>query len=155
LPPKVYRLHPFEMTDEQKKAYRSMKQDLLIELANGGRVSAQLAITKLLRLQQLACGFVVPDDMDRTNEEVTGIPFGKTNPRLESLLDIVEEVHGKAIIWTTFRHSLKEIVEALTAKYGRDAVAGYSGKTSQDLRQKIEDQLPRSKPSTSLLHRST
>jgi SNF2 family DNA or RNA helicase len=138
LPPKVYRLHPFEMTDEQKKAYRSMKQDLLIELASGQRVSAQLAITKLLRLQQLACGFVVPDDMDRTNEDVTGIPFGKTNPRLESLLDIMEEVHGKAIIWTTFRHSLKEIVETLSAKYGRHAVAGYSGKTSQDLRQKIE-----------------
>lgn len=138
LPPKTYRLHPFEMTVEQKKAYAQMKRDLLIELESGQRVSAQLAITKLLRLRQLTCGFVVPDDMDRNNEDITGIPFGKTNPRLESLMDVLEEVHGKAIIWTSFRHSLKEIVEALREKYGAESVAGYSGKTSQTLRQEIE-----------------
>lgn len=136
LPEKVYRLHSFEMTQQQRTAYRKMKEDLVIELADERRVTAQLAITKLLRLQQLACGFVMPDDADRTDPNVVGEPFGKNNPRLQALIQVIEEVHHKVIIWAHYRYSLIEIVDALKDIYGKESVVGYSGMTPDDARQR-------------------
>lgn len=131
LPEKTYRLRSFTMTDEMHKAYMTMKDQFIIDLESGQRVTAQMALTKLLRLQQLVCGFTVPDDMV-LNEDTLGMPVGKVNPRLEALMRTVEEVQGKAIIWSSFRFSQRQIVELLRESYGSDAVVTYTGETADD-----------------------
>ena len=59
-----------------------------------------------MRLQQICCGHLQPDE---------GPLQPIKNNRLPELLDVAEEVQGKAIIWATWTHDI--ISEAL-AKYG-------------------------------------
>lgn len=130
LPEKTYRRHPFELPDEYKKAYKSLKNDLIIELDGDRRVTAPLALTKLLRLQQLVCGFVVPEDVGMGDSDLIGEAFSEVNPRIEALTQVVEKVQGKALIWAPWRFSLVEIEKQLAKIYGKESVVTYSGATS-------------------------
>jgi len=93
-------------------------------------VTAPLIITRILRLQQILSGFIKYDD---GREEV--IPG--TNPRLEELMNVLEESTGGVIIWATFRRSIEMIYDALAKKYGASNVATYYGETESELRQEI------------------
>lgn len=140
LPEKTYRRHPFELPDEYRKAYKSLKNDLVIELDGDRRVTAPLALTKLLRLQQLVCGFVVPEDAGYGDSDLVGEAFTKDNPRIEALASVCSEVQGKALIWAPWRYSLEEIRRHLGEAYGEDSVVVYSGATSQaDRTRAIDD----------------
>jgi len=70
-------------------------------------VTAPLVITRLLRLQQILCGFIKYDD---GREEVIKGP----NSRLQELLDVLDETQGGVIIWATYRNSIKLIQETLS-----------------------------------------
>lgn len=139
LPPKVYARHEFVLPPEYRKAYTEMVKEMLIELNSGRTVTAKIALTKLLKLQQLCCGFIVADDEDPFSTDIKGEPFSKVNPRMKALLEVLENVQGKAIIWATYRYSILEIEEALVGIYGREAVATFSGMTSNDDRDRVED----------------
>lgn len=133
LPPKLYRTHVYELPDDARAAYISMVKNLLIDLGDDKLVTAQMAITKLLRLRQLLCGFVKPEG------SITTERFGATNPRLTALMDVCECVNGKAIIWATFRHSIDEIHTELARRYGANSVVEYSGRISSDDRHRAVD----------------
>ena len=60
------------------------------------------ALTQLMRLHQVTCGFMTTDD-----GRLVDLHDGKGKiPRLETLLDVLEEVDGKVIIWANYRHCL-------------------------------------------------
>lgn len=139
LPPKVYRRHEFALPPAYRIAYKQMVRDTRIQLQDNRSVTAKIALTKMLKLQQLCCGFVVPDDLDPFENDIRGEPFAAKNPRIEALLDVLEMVQGKAIIWVTFRYSIAEIENALVKKYGRETVVTFSGMTSNSDRDKAED----------------
>lgn len=139
LPEKVYTRHEFILPDEYRRAYAKMAKEMLIELNETRTVTAKIALTKLLKLQQLCCGFVVADDEDPFSTDIKGEPFSKINPRLKALLEVIENVQGKAIIWATYRYSIIELEAALVKIYGREAVATFSGMTSNDDRDRVED----------------
>lgn len=140
LPEKTYRRHPFELPDEYRRAYKSLNKDLLIELDGDRRVTAPMAITKLLRLHQLTCGFVVPEDSPAGESDLVGEPFTEKNPRIEALADLLVKVQGKAIIWAPWRYSLVEIEKMIAEKYGKDSVVTYSGATSVNERTRAIDE---------------
>lgn len=103
LPPLVMQRIHVEMSREQAKHYANMKDDYLT-LANGKAVTASIALTKLLRLQQIVSGFLSPDGED------DGIPF-KDIPRVKALSELLEDYAAKApvIVWCSFRHNYKMI----------------------------------------------
>jgi len=122
LPPKVYTKRYFELAPDQRVAYRNIRDEFLTFLDSGDMVTAPLMITRLLRLQQITCGFLPPDDPE------TGIThIFKTNPRLDLLLDCLEDVEGKALIFARFRHDIDKICYAL----GDDCVR-YDGAVNSD-----------------------
>ena len=83
-----------------------------------------------MRLQQITCGFLQPDD---------GPIQALKNNRMPELMNVIEEAQGKVIIWATWTHDIIEISTALSTAYGEDSVAAYYGETPQDERQKIVD----------------
>ena len=83
-----------------------------------------------MRLQQITCGHFVADD--GTTQEI------KSN-RLNELLDILDEVEGKAIIWAHWQKDIQIIKKALSKEYGPGSVVDYYGLTPQDQRQKHKD----------------
>lgn len=124
LPPKLYQTRYFDLTPQQWKAYEELANQCETTLASGESVTALLAITQLLRFQQITCGYL-PLGEDRYEQ------LGSENPRLKLLLDTLEDVEGSAIIWARFRHDIDQIMKAL----GPDAVR-YDGSTEQKDREK-------------------
>jgi hypothetical protein len=152
LPPKVH-LAPrrAEMTPRQARVYEEMRKTGLAEIekkqremfgdeaAMRGRsvmdlgpsapdntALAGIVLTRLLRLQQIACGFV-------TNEEGKEVDLTDgSNGRVQAVLDAVAETSEKVIIWAPFRRSIDELIAALTKEYGVESVVRCDGSTTSD-----------------------
>jgi SNF2 family DNA or RNA helicase len=125
LPDKIYMKREIELSADQKKVYKEMKEQALATL-NGKQITTMTVLTQLMRLQQITCGHFVADD--GTTQEI------KSN-RLSELMDILDEIEGKAIIWAHWQKDVQIIKAALTKKYGPCSVVDYYGLTPQDQRQ--------------------
>tara|TARA_Y100001963_G_scaffold46427_1_gene65427 strand:+ start:1 stop:1425 length:1425 start_codon:yes stop_codon:yes gene_type:complete len=126
LPKKTFMKRTVELTDEQKKVYKQMKQEAIAFL-NGKMVTSATVITQLMRLHQITCGHFKSND---------GTVQDLKNNRISELMDILEEVEGKAVIWAHYRHDIEKIVEAISKKYSENTVVTYYGDTTTDDRQK-------------------
>jgi SNF2 family DNA or RNA helicase len=129
LPDKIYMKRIITLTPEQLKVYKQMKQEALA-IFNGKTVTTVNVLTQLMRLQQITCGHFVADD--GTTQEIK-------NNRLNELMDILDEVEGKAIIWVHWQKDVQIIKKALIKEYGPGSVVDYYGLTPQDQRQKNKD----------------
>jgi SNF2 family DNA or RNA helicase len=126
LPEKTYIEREVELTDEQKKTYSTMKAAALASL-NGKRATAPHILTQLMRLHQITCGHLKNDD-----DTITQL---KSN-RISSLMELLEEVDGKVIIWANYVYDIKQIVAAIGKKYGGDSIVQYYGAIPSEMRQK-------------------
>jgi SNF2 family DNA or RNA helicase len=126
LPSKTYMKRTIVLTPEQKKLYKDMKEKAIAFL-NGKMVSSATVITQLMRLHQITCGHFKSDDGDTQNI--------KSN-RINELMNVLDEIEGKAIIWAHYRHDIETIVKEVQKKYGEDSVVTYYGDTSIEDRQK-------------------
>ena len=124
LPDKIYMKREVQLTPEQKKLYEQMRKEALATL-NGKTVTTMTALTQLMRLHQITCGHFAADD--GTVQEIK-------NNRLIELLDVLEEIEGKAIIWAHYQHDVRNIYKLLEDKYGPGSVVHYYGKTLPDQR---------------------
>jgi len=123
LPDKIYTTRQVELTSTQIDQYISMKKTSVIYLEDGNMVSAPEVMTRLLRLQQLLCGYLVNDD---------GETIELANNRIKVMMEVIEEMDGKVIIWSRFRYDIKKIKNELATAYGSGSVVTYYGDTSQE-----------------------
>ena len=126
LPPKTYMKRTIQLTEDQRKVYKQMKEIALATL-NGKLITTHNVITQLMRLHQITCGHFKSDD-----GQIQKI----TNNRLDELMDVLSEMEGKAVIWAHYRYDIEVIVEAIKKEYGDNSVVTYYGDTSTDDRQK-------------------
>ena len=124
-PPKVFTTRRIELSDEQKEKYVTMKKSAIAEL-DGKLMSSMSALTTLLRLHQITCGSFKADD---------GTVTPLKNNRLTALMECLEEVEGKVIIWATYREDIKNIVIALKKAYGEASTVEYHGGVDTAYRQ--------------------
>ena len=103
-----------------------LKSAAVALLEDGELVTASEVMTKLLRMQQVLCGHLKTDDGDLV--EI------KSN-RLQAMLDTIDEMSGKVIIWSRFRYDIKAIVATLAKVHGPGSVVSYFGDTTDDERQ--------------------
>tara|TARA_R100000544_G_scaffold21244_2_gene10413 strand:- start:706 stop:2403 length:1698 start_codon:yes stop_codon:yes gene_type:complete len=125
LPDKIYQRHYVEMTPKQKKLYQTMKKSFVAEL-EGNMIEAPEAITRLLRLQQILCGWFPSEG------SVTQID--DKNPRIEALKEILSDIDSKVIIWARFKADLRAIERALG-----DLAVSYHGDVTTDAREVAVD----------------
>jgi len=128
LPDKMYIRRDVALTDEQKRVYTQMKKLALAKLENGELATTASVLTQIMRLQQICCGFLQPDEGEIQELD---------NNRLKELMEVVDELQGKAIIWATYTHDIQQVSSALRDRFGPEAVATYYGATPQDERQEI------------------
>jgi len=126
LPAKTYVKHYVELTDEQRKLYKQMKQQAIAFL-NGKMQSSATVMTQLMRLHQITCGHFTADD-----QTIQNLP----SSRLSELMNILENIEGKSIIWSHYTHDVKRIIEEIKKVYGDDSVVDYFGETDTDSRSK-------------------
>ena len=126
LPPKTFMKRVIQLTPEQDKIYKQMKKLALAEM-NGKLVTTASAIVQLMRMQQITCGHFKADD--GSVQEIK-------NNRIIELLDVVEEVHGKVVIWAQYRYDIETIVEHIEKRFGDNSVVTYYGDTTEEERRK-------------------
>ena len=128
LPDKVYMRREVELTQEQSEAYVQMKNLALARLDSGDLATTQNVLTQIMRLQQICLGSLTDDD---------GTVHSLKSNRQTELLDICDEIQGKAIIWATWTRDIRSIAEALRDRFSVQAVATLHGETPDSDRQQI------------------
>ena len=125
LPAKTFMKRIIKLTPEQEKIYGQMKRLALAEM-EGKTMSTATVLTQLMRLQQINCGHFTADDGTIKNIK---------NNRIPELLDTLEEIHGKVVIWAHYQHDVETIVEHVKKEYGDNSVVTYYGLTPMNERQ--------------------
>ena len=128
LPDKVYMSRRVELTKEQSYAYAQMKHLALVRLDNGELATTKNVLTQIMRLQQICLGHLTDDD---------GVVHELPSNRLDELLNICDEIQGKAIIWATWTRDIRSIANALRDRYDVHSVAKLHGETPDSERQQI------------------
>lgn len=107
LPPFTRQRIDVELAPEQRRVYDEMKRHFIAYLESGEACTAQIALTKALRLQQIVSGYIKTE----AGAEITL----KHNPRLEALHELIEDIPPgeKFIIWSTFHENYKQIGSVL------------------------------------------
>ena len=126
LPDKIYMKREIVLSSEQQRIYKEMREKALAHL-NGKKVTTANALTQLMRMQQITCGHFTADD---------GSIQDIKNNRIEELMDILDEVEGKSLIWAHYQHDVKTICKRIEKKYGPESVVHYYGGTTQEEREK-------------------
>ena len=126
LPPKTFMKRIVKLTPAQEKIYGQMKRLAMAEM-EGKTMSTATVLTQLMRLHQITCGHFTADD---------GIIKDIKNNRLDELLDVLDEVEGKAVIWAHYQHDVEQIIEQIRKEYGFDSAVDYYGLTPPAERQK-------------------
>lgn len=121
LPPKLWDTAHFELSPRQRQLYDQMEQEYLAELGGDIILYGELPITRRLRLQQIACGYLP------VAGEPTRLIDPEENPRLQALLEQIGQSTDQGIIWARFQFDLALICQAL----GPNAVR-YDGTVSED-----------------------
>ena len=124
LPEKTFVKHYVELTKEQQKVYNQMKQEAIAFL-DGKMQSSATVMTQLMRLHQITCGHFTADD-----GTIKDLPCS----RLTELMNVLENIEGKTIIWSHYTHDVKRIIAEIKKVYGEDSVVDYYGATDTDAR---------------------
>lgn len=144
LPDKVYDTYEVEMSQAQRDAYEKIAEDLILEIENelnaseNNTMTVNHVLTRLLRLAQIACGFVTWDAVyDPASGDLIrakSIEWFNDDPKIDALLELhrEKEKRQKTIIWSCFVPCIHKISERFTAE-GIEHVTFY-GATSDSER---------------------
>jgi SNF2 family DNA or RNA helicase len=125
LPKKTFMRRVVKLTKEQEHAYKQMSQLALAQF-KGKIMTTATVMTQLMRLHQITCGHFTADD--GTIQDIK-------NNRLDDLSNLLDEVHGKVVIWAHYQYDVETIVERIKKEHGDNSVVTYYGLTPQDQRQ--------------------
>jgi len=126
LPDKLYTVRRVTLSVKQAEVYERLKK-FAYAIINQDEVSFQNKLTEILRLHQVANGFVNSDDGT--------VQVFDDCPKIKELLNILEESDGKFIIWANYVQNIKTIISKLKEKYGDKSVVSIFGEVSTTDRQ--------------------
>lgn len=104
LPPITYTYRHVEMSASQKKLFEQMRKHQLAEV-QGTTITAVNAAVKLSKLLQTLGGATYDDDGNIVTCNAT--------PRINEMLDLIDQSLSKTIVFAPFRHVLEQIGAAL------------------------------------------
>jgi SNF2 family DNA or RNA helicase len=131
LPPKIYCPRYFELSPKQRALYNQLRDEYKIWLDEQSLVTANLAMVRMLRLQQISCGYLP------VGEEEPVHMIDDKNPRLDLLESLLENENEKTIIWCRYRLDVSLIKAMLTARNPKNFVV-YTGETDDEDRVKAK-----------------
>lgn len=132
LPERVFARRYFWMSEEQSRIYRELVAEQVARIRDDETVTAQHALTLLLRLQQVSRGHVATD----TGEIVS---IDGDRPSIDALLALVGEHRGKAIVWCRFTSDVAAVAAALAAEHGPESVVRCDGSVKAADRPALRD----------------
>ena len=138
LPPKIYDTIAFDLTEQQKRLIREIKDTCIavLDAEKDQRILASTAATAILRMQQIACGFARVSN-DPAFEDL--IPdnglVNLANPRMDALLDLIGQLGDrKVVIWCRFQHDVRTVWKELSELAGATMIYGPVGDHDRHIR---------------------
>lgn len=122
LPPSTYSVRDVALTEQQERMYEELKKYATAEIIKDKHVTATVVITQILRLHQLLCG--------HTRDEEGGW-HAVPEKRTASLIELLEDYEGKAIIWCSYDADVRKVSEALEKKFGDKRIQFHEGQVPQ------------------------
>lgn len=113
LPPQYWVARPTELSADQKRVYNQLRTDLYAEVKSGVIIEAPLMVTRIVKLQQIAGGYLKIDD------PLGGPPVYhdfENCPRIRSTIELVHSIRNKVIIWCAFKREVKLLMGAMDAE---------------------------------------
>ena len=127
LPEKLYTQHYINLKEEHQRAYDQLRKNAWAVIQNE-EVSYSNKLTEILKLHQCVNGHVKTDD---------GKIIEFDDPKLDQLMEVIEENEGKFIIWANYIYNIEKIIKILQDRYGRDSVVSVYG--AVDAEQRIKN----------------
>ena len=125
LPSKTFNKVYVELTPEQERVYRNIKEES-IALLEGEMVTTTIALTRIVKLHQILTGFVITDNDTKVNLR---------NNRLAALKQIAETAKP-LVVFCAYKHN----VDQIKAELSDYKVVTYTGDdTSNNRNQAVED----------------
>jgi hypothetical protein len=119
VPAKLYLQREVELTPEQKRLYKEIKENATAQLETGEWVSATAVIVQIIRLHQILCGHIKNDE----TSAITPVPSN----RIKSLVELLREHDGKAIVWCSYDYDVRAVSAVLAREFGEGSVARFWG----------------------------
>jgi SNF2 family DNA or RNA helicase len=132
LPPTMDVLHPVDLTAEEQRAYRAMRDQLVTRLDSGSLTTADNRLVQLLRLRQITSGYLKDDD-----GHIRDLGPGKRAAALSLLKDLLASEH-RIVVFAWGRHEVDQLHAELRAEapYGAESML-ITGATSDTDRRAI------------------
>jgi hypothetical protein len=116
--PPTFSTWDVELTGEQKRIYKEMREDATARLDAESHVTATAVIAQMHRLHQILCGHTVDED---------GCVREFSENRTQAVLDILGDYSGKAVVWCSYDLNIRRMSAALRKEYGEASVAHFWG----------------------------
>lgn len=114
LPESIDEIRSVCLGPKQLKAYLDMKRHLITEI-KGSDITAQAALTKILKLREITSGFA----FDSTGE----VHEIGENAKLDDLKDVIDEIGDRpVIIWANFKYDIRTIADTIAKMRSPDSV---------------------------------
>ena len=123
IPDTIYEERAVDMTVEQKKAYKSMKDDYFA-LHNGEEISAVNGGVRMGKLLQIAAGVVY--------NETGGVTTLHNPDRFNAIRELIDGSVSKAIVFVPYRHQLADMYQWLKRYYTVEQVHGGVSSANRD-----------------------
>lgn len=114
LPDKTYEKVLVQATDEQTRLYNDLSNEYITQFYDS-EVSVQQKVALYIRLSQITGGFLPYEDEETGAKEIR--PTDKTNPKLDMVLQKMEEATYPLIITTRFRAEAQMLYAKLSEKH--------------------------------------
>lgn len=129
LPPQLFERVTVEMSTEQARLYKELKDEFVAELQGGSYVQAEVTIARLVKLQQITSGFV------RANDK--SLHYLGSENRLTAAVDIADRARRKVVIWCAFKPDVVLVEKALKER-GIESALYYGGVTVDECKANLE-----------------
>jgi SNF2 family DNA or RNA helicase len=117
LPDFQHVMRAVELGDKHRSLYAKVEEQLATDIGEEGegKITYQIALTRLLRLQQLTSGFAVVD-----KEDGTTVHTFQDSAKADALEDILQDLPADEplVVCCNFHHDL-DMVHEIAAKHGR------------------------------------
>lgn len=131
LPEKYYTQIDVELHPQQRRAYNSMKNDMLAWIGQQEHlpVVAPVVIAQLTRLQQFACAFA---EWDNDREKMM---LSEPSSKLDAVMDVIESTGQQVVVFSQFAQVIKLLAKRLEKK--GITCGKFIGETPSDERSRI------------------
>lgn len=135
IPEKTYETVYYAITSEQDAHYEEVADALMFD---ADETDSCVVYRFFSALQLIISGYRI----DASKKNITKELFFKNpleNPRIECLLNIIDGIEEKTIIFCKYTDEIQIIVDLLNSKYGKETAVPYYGELNQKKRQQNLD----------------